>query len=398
MLGQYRFTRGCSRDIGVAVPIAADPAAEADHRRYVDAVKIRVVAVGSADRAFQASIDHGYRVKQGLAEMVHAPCVSHGASGREGGPRRFSTVPGCVRRFRVWVSLYSMAFGGASSASLLSKIRRICSMIDRRLIGRVCSEHRHVADLFEQVPQFLGIDAHVAQVTHTGVERSAPQHAAVSRNAPPLAVLETLFGGVDQLEIDAEGANDRAQGVGRQLADEFFRRARRTGSGSLRSCRKPLRSRSTARTTSVPDWLLITSPSRRPRSLTLPRRALSCFTQALTKGSLTDLHSLGHMAGSGTAQSRADGSSHWYTLTNPPFCRINCGRQSTHFFDVVPMPLISHTPAWKSLEQLWDRTAGLRMRDLFEEDPGRYERFSLEECGIHLDYSKTLSPTRRCST
>lgn len=54
------------------------------------------------------------------------------------------------------------------------------------------------------------------------------------------------------------------------------------------------------------------------------------------------------------------------------------------------MPLISHTPAWKSLEQLWDRTAGLRMRDLFEEDPGRCERFSLEECGIYLDYSKNL--------
>ncbi len=54
------------------------------------------------------------------------------------------------------------------------------------------------------------------------------------------------------------------------------------------------------------------------------------------------------------------------------------------------MPLISHTPAWKSLEKLWDRTAGLRMRDLFEEDPGRCERFSLDECGIHLDYSKNL--------
>ena len=54
------------------------------------------------------------------------------------------------------------------------------------------------------------------------------------------------------------------------------------------------------------------------------------------------------------------------------------------------MPLISQTPAWKSLEQLWARTAGLRMRDLFEEDPGRCERFSLEECGIYLDYSKNL--------
>ncbi|MCG6967750.1 MAG: glucose-6-phosphate isomerase [Chromatiaceae bacterium] len=54
------------------------------------------------------------------------------------------------------------------------------------------------------------------------------------------------------------------------------------------------------------------------------------------------------------------------------------------------MPLISHTPAWKSLEQHWTEIAGWRMRDLFDEDPGRSARFSLEECGIYLDYSKNL--------
>jgi glucose-6-phosphate isomerase len=54
------------------------------------------------------------------------------------------------------------------------------------------------------------------------------------------------------------------------------------------------------------------------------------------------------------------------------------------------MPLISHTPAWEALGQHWKEIAGLRMRDLFEEDPGRCERFSLEQCGIYLDYSKNL--------
>jgi len=54
------------------------------------------------------------------------------------------------------------------------------------------------------------------------------------------------------------------------------------------------------------------------------------------------------------------------------------------------MSLISHTPAWKSLEQHWTEIAGRRMRDLFDEDPGRSARFSLEECGIYLDYSKNL--------
>lgn len=54
------------------------------------------------------------------------------------------------------------------------------------------------------------------------------------------------------------------------------------------------------------------------------------------------------------------------------------------------MPLISQTSAWKALETHWKDIGRLRMRDLFEEDPGRCERFSLEQCGIYLDYSKNL--------
>ncbi|MGB5639380.1 MAG: glucose-6-phosphate isomerase [Sedimenticolaceae bacterium] len=54
------------------------------------------------------------------------------------------------------------------------------------------------------------------------------------------------------------------------------------------------------------------------------------------------------------------------------------------------MPLISHTPAWHALEEHWNDIDGLRMRDLFEEDPGRCDRFSLEVCDIFLDYSKNL--------
>ena len=54
------------------------------------------------------------------------------------------------------------------------------------------------------------------------------------------------------------------------------------------------------------------------------------------------------------------------------------------------MPLISHTPAWKALEQHWTDVAKLHMRELFDQDPTRAERFSLEECGIYLDYSKNL--------
>ena len=54
------------------------------------------------------------------------------------------------------------------------------------------------------------------------------------------------------------------------------------------------------------------------------------------------------------------------------------------------MPLISHSPAWRALEAHWKEIAGLHMRNLFEEDPARCDRFSLEQCGIYLDYSKNL--------
>ena len=54
------------------------------------------------------------------------------------------------------------------------------------------------------------------------------------------------------------------------------------------------------------------------------------------------------------------------------------------------MSLISQSPAWAALQQHWKEVDGMRMRDLFDEDPGRSARFSLDACGIHLDYSKNL--------
>ena len=54
------------------------------------------------------------------------------------------------------------------------------------------------------------------------------------------------------------------------------------------------------------------------------------------------------------------------------------------------MPLISSSPAWLALEKHWSEIADIRMRDLFDQNPGRSEQFSLEQCGIYLDYSKNL--------
>ncbi len=52
------------------------------------------------------------------------------------------------------------------------------------------------------------------------------------------------------------------------------------------------------------------------------------------------------------------------------------------------MPPIDQSPAWKALEQHATDLADSPMRDLFEQDPARGQRFTLEQCGIYLDYSK----------
>jgi len=52
-----------------------------------------------------------------------------------------------------------------------------------------------------------------------------------------------------------------------------------------------------------------------------------------------------------------------------------------------PAPLTDR-PAWKSLEKHFKEVQLLHLRQLFEDDPGRGERFTAEAVGVFLDYSK----------
>ena len=47
-------------------------------------------------------------------------------------------------------------------------------------------------------------------------------------------------------------------------------------------------------------------------------------------------------------------------------------------------------PAWKALEEHRRKSEGLHLRQLFDADPERASRLSLEACGLYLDYSKNL--------
>ncbi len=54
------------------------------------------------------------------------------------------------------------------------------------------------------------------------------------------------------------------------------------------------------------------------------------------------------------------------------------------------MKSIIESSAWRELESHWELLQALEMRDLFAQDPERVDSFSLESCGILLDYSKNL--------
>jgi len=55
---------------------------------------------------------------------------------------------------------------------------------------------------------------------------------------------------------------------------------------------------------------------------------------------------------------------------------------------LVPLPDLSTTPEFAALRAHHTAIAGLHLRDLFRDDPGRAERYSCEGAGIFLDYSK----------
>lgn len=57
----------------------------------------------------------------------------------------------------------------------------------------------------------------------------------------------------------------------------------------------------------------------------------------------------------------------------------------------VPHPVdVTRLPAWSRLQQHRQLMQGFHMREAFDADPARFSTFSMESCGLFLDYSKNL--------
>ena len=55
---------------------------------------------------------------------------------------------------------------------------------------------------------------------------------------------------------------------------------------------------------------------------------------------------------------------------------------------------VTTLPAWQALQQHRAEMAGFSMREAFTADARRFQRFSLDSCGLLLDYSKNLIDER----
>ena len=51
---------------------------------------------------------------------------------------------------------------------------------------------------------------------------------------------------------------------------------------------------------------------------------------------------------------------------------------------------MSDTPAWAALQAHYETMSAAQMRDLFEKDPKRFEKFSTSFNDILLDFSKNM--------
>ena len=66
----------------------------------------------------------------------------------------------------------------------------------------------------------------------------------------------------------------------------------------------------------------------------------------------------------------------------------NCYIHTETLKKLYPMPEINESAAWQALQEHLETIRDVHMRDMFENDPHRFERFSLELNDILYDYSK----------
>lgn len=65
--------------------------------------------------------------------------------------------------------------------------------------------------------------------------------------------------------------------------------------------------------------------------------------------------------------------------------------------DIMRLPALTSTAAYQALENHAHDARDWQMRQLFQNDPGRFPRMTVDAAGLFLDYSRTARTTRPSS-
>ncbi len=219
-LQAQRQRRGLGFDIGIAVTVAADPGTETQQAGNADV--LRAFRIHAAHALFQMAVHHRDRLEQTLFEVIKtvADLVAHLRAMHAhlvGLPQHLDLILETLGDFLALILAETQIveqFAGDEDAAQRFHDGAALGF------GRVSGEHRNVGQSVEQDLELFGTHAIGAQIAQRGVEGTGPQRPATAHLPAPQPVLISLFGDVDQTEIDIEGAHHVRDDVRLEFADQ----------------------------------------------------------------------------------------------------------------------------------------------------------------------------------
>ena len=256
-LHRKRLARHLGGDVGIAVAVAADPAAHAQEGRHVEAELVLEVGVEFRQRGQEGVIVVGERIGD-LVEHAQA-----GMADQAGLPQGQDVA---AQRAAIVVQLLGREL---DPVALVEQVRDLALAVDRALaahLGRMRGQHRDAERAGEEALELLARDAGVLRAGQRIGHGAAPRRRlghGVGAGAPDVVL---VLGEIGEVREIAEGADDADRlAVGRPLMIDCS--SRRAASSALRwNCTPVRRMCSTRSNTCSPSWERTVSPRMRPSS------------------------------------------------------------------------------------------------------------------------------------
>ncbi len=219
-----RIARDFGRDEGIAVAVAADPRAEAQHLGQLERIDLELV--GRAKGRGDFAIELGQRVEDGDVVVVEA----HLDFVVNGGPARAHLVglpeAGDLGENK-FLEARHVLFGNGNAVERLEKLADAAALEHHgaaRDLSGMRGEDRHDEHAAQPVQSLFRADAHAAHLAERAFERAALAAGLAAQAQSDAAALAVVgFGQIDELEVEGEGAGEQDGALDGQRVHQFKR-------------------------------------------------------------------------------------------------------------------------------------------------------------------------------